>query len=215
MSNCMLILSDGRYFDGESFGAPAIDVNSLEAISRGAASRPILTHLGEVVFNTAMSGYTEVLTDPSYTGQIVAMTYPHIGNYGVEEAWSESGPEEGSAPRGRSRALRPIKVAAFVVRSLYRGPVPDGRVRLADYLASAGIPGITGIDTRALTLHLRDNGSQNGVVCRVETEAERRRAVEAVLAFPKMEGRGLVTEVGTQRTVSIDVPRTAGAGEDG
>ncbi len=215
MSNCVLILSDGTCFDGVSFGATPSTVDAIEAAVRNATSRPILAHVGEVVFNTAMSGYAEVLTDPSYTGQIVAMTYPHIGNYGVEEIWSESGPEGGSPPEDRSTIGRPIKVAGFVVRSLYRGPVPEGRVRLSDYLASAGISGITGVDTRALTLHLRDNGTQNGVICRTETEAERRRAVEAVHTFPSMEGRGLVSEVGTRRTVSIDVPRSASAGIGG
>src|SRR5213593_4765434 len=114
----LLALEDGKYFEGESFGATG-------------------TRVGEICFNTAMTGYQEILTDPSYRGQIVTMTYPLIGNYGVNEQDVES--------------WRP-HVAGFVIREL--SPiVSNWRAdhTLAEYLQTNGIPGIQDIDTRALT----------------------------------------------------------------
>lgn len=197
-----LVLADGRVFPGRAFGAPLRSrENLLEDLRSGAAAES-LAHLGEIVFNTAMSGYAEVLTDPSYTGQIVAMTYPHIGNYGIDEAWSESGPEEGRTRR--------VKVAGLVVRSLYDGPVRSGRVSLSAYLAENGIPGITGIDTRALTLHLRRGGAQNAVICAApdgvdpaDAAAGWAELAKALRRFPAMEGRGLIGEVGTPAPVDL------------
>jgi carbamoyl-phosphate synthase small subunit len=128
----ILALEDGRNFVGESFGASNCAV-------------------GEVCFNTSMTGYQEVLTDPSYRGQIVAMTYPLIGNYGV------NGEDEESA--------RP-HVRGFVIEEL--SPVPSNwrsRGTLEDYLRKWEIPGIQGIDTRALTRHLRDKGAMKGSLC--------------------------------------------------
>ena len=117
MATAKLVLSDGTIFLGTSFGA------------RGEVT-------GEVVFNTAMTGYQEVLTDPSYAGQIVTMTYPHIGNYGVNAADVES--------------KRPW-VTAFVVRECARRPSSyRSEGTLHAYLEEHGIPGIEGIDTRAL-----------------------------------------------------------------
>lgn len=223
MHNCVLILADGRVFPGRSFGATAPTIEELtsriELTDRDPAVGPLLTTIGEVVFNTAMSGYVEVLTDPSYTGQIVAMTYPHIGNYGVSAEWFESTPKGG---RDRSRT---VMAAGFVVRSVYDGPVAAGRVRLTDYLAEAGIPGITGVDTRALTLHLRDNGSKNGLIVRTTprpaeaipeaaptpervllSDEELSAAQEILNAFPAMEGRGLLSEVGAGK--SREIPRS-------
>jgi len=126
MTPALLVLRDGRVFRGEALGAV------------GETS-------GEVIFNTAMSGYQEILTDPSYRGQIVAMTYPLIGNYGVNEADVES--------------RRPW-VNGFIVKeaSAYASSW-RGRVTLDDYLRTHGIVGIQGIDTRALTRHLRDHGA--------------------------------------------------------
>ncbi len=125
----ILALEDGRHFIGESFGAT------------GSA-------IGEVCFNTSMTGYQEVLTDPSYRGQIVAMTYPEIGNYGVNALDEESGEPH---------------VRGFVIEEL--SPIPSNwrsHGTLDDYLKKAGIPGIQGIDTRALTRHLRDKGAMKG-----------------------------------------------------
>ncbi len=127
----VLALEDGSVFRGEGFGARA-------------------SACGEVCFNTSMTGYQEILTDPSYKGQIVTMTYPHIGNYGVNTVDVES--------------WRP-HVAGFVIRELspvvsnWRADLP-----LADYLERNGIPGIQGVDTRALTKKLRVRGALNGFI---------------------------------------------------
>jgi carbamoyl-phosphate synthase small subunit len=126
-----LALEDGTIWKGESFGAPN-------------------TENGEVCFNTSMTGYQEVLTDPSYKGQIVAMTYPLIGNYGINPLDVES--------------ERP-QVAGFVVREL--SPVASNwrsDETLDRYLKRHNIPGITGVDTRALTKHLRTRGAMRGVI---------------------------------------------------
>lgn len=129
-----LVLEDGTSFAGEGFGAAR-------------------TIAGEVVFNTGMTGYQEVLTDPSYYGQIVTMTYPLIGNYGINVDDVES----------RSPWIR-----GFIVRELCDRPSHWQAERtLAEYLAAAGIPGLAGIDTRALTRHLRSHGSLRGVMTTV------------------------------------------------
>ncbi len=145
----ILALEDGSVFHGQGFGARA---------SAG----------GEVCFNTAMTGYQEILTDPSYKGQIVTMTYPLIGNYGVNEVDVES--------------WRP-HAAGFVIREL--SPVVSNwraDFSLADYLKQNGIPGIQGIDTRALTKKLRVRGAMNGFISTEDVpEAEAvRRAKEFV-----------------------------------
>ena len=126
-----LLLEDGRRFDGDLFGAAG-------------------TTLGEAVFNTSMTGYQEVLTDPSYAGQIITMTYPLIGNYGVNEEDAESGD---------------VQVAGFVVREL--SPTYSnwrGTRSLEDYLRAAGVTGLTGVDTRALTIHLRSAGAMRAAI---------------------------------------------------
>ena len=122
----LLVLEDDRAFEGEAFGAMG-------------------TRVGEVCFNTSMTGYQEVLTDPSYYGQIVAMTYPLIGNYGVNPADDES-----------ARA----QVSGFVIEELSEVPSSwRARTSLPEYMAQNGIIGIQGIDTRALTRHLRERGA--------------------------------------------------------
>lgn len=127
----LLALESGKVFHGESFGAEGETV-------------------GEVVFNTSMSGYQEILTDPSYEGQIITMTSPHIGNYGVNEE-----DEESRKPFG----------AGFIVREA-SGVYSSWRAKesLQAYLQRYGLVGIAGIDTRALTRHLRETGSMRGVV---------------------------------------------------
>jgi carbamoyl-phosphate synthase small subunit len=163
----VLVLRDGRVFRGRALGAV------------GECS-------GEVIFNTAMSGYQEILTDPSYRGQIVAMTYPLIGNYGINEEDIES--------------RRPW-VNGFIVKEA--SPFPSswrGRVSLDDYLTSHGIVGIQGIDTRALTRHLRDHGAQDGVID--STGADEAHLLERARALPGLVGRDLVREV------TVDQPFT-------
>ncbi|HEY5793339.1 MAG TPA: glutamine-hydrolyzing carbamoyl-phosphate synthase small subunit [Chthoniobacterales bacterium] len=125
----LLALADGRVFRGQAFGATA-------------------TVTGEVCFNTSMTGYQEVLTDPSYRGQIVAMTAPQIGNYGVNVL-----DEESAEPHVRGFIIEELSPVASNWRS---------QEDLADYLTRGGIPGIEGIDTRALTRHLRTLGATNG-----------------------------------------------------
>jgi len=180
MKNGVLVLADGEVFPGRSFGADLPSADDIQNRISDGAPRGI----GEVVFCTAMSGYVELLTDPSYAGQIVAMTYPHIGNYGCDASWSE-------APDAVSMSRAEVSPAAFVVRNLYEGPIPAGRLSLSDYLSGHGVPGLTNVDTRRLTLHLRDNGAQNGVILNSEDGAR-----QLLTAFPPMVGRGLVGEVG-------------------
>jgi len=156
----LLALADGRVFRGEACGAPG----------EGA---------GEVVFNTSMTGYQEILTDPSYRGQIVCMTYPLIGNYGINPEDVES--------------RRPW-LSGFIVKEAC--PFPSnwrGRMKLEDYMKEHGIVGIQGIDTRALTRHLRDHGAQEGLISTVETDPG--ALVEKARRLPGLSGRDLVSEV--------------------
>jgi carbamoyl-phosphate synthase small subunit len=160
MTPALLALADGRVFRGHTCGAV------------GEAS-------GEVVFNTSMTGYQEILTDPSYRGQMVCMTYPLIGNYGISPEDTES--------------RRPW-VNGFIVKEACGYPSNwRGRMRLDDYLREHGIVAIQGIDTRALTRHLRDHGAQEGIISTVEADAD--RLVERARALPGLVGRDLVSEV--------------------
>src|SRR5688572_7027694 len=137
--NAVLALEDGSVYHGKGFGA------------RTSAC-------GEVCFNTSMTGYQEILTDPSYKGQIVTMTYPHIGNYGINKVDMES--------------WRP-HVAGFVVREISK-VVSNWRAdfSIGQYLESNGIPGIEGIDTRALTKKLRVRGAMKGFLSTEELSDE-------------------------------------------
>jgi len=156
----VLLLEDGRSFVGEAFGAKA-------------------TRVGEVVFNTAMTGYQEVLTDPSYHEQIVAMTVSHVGNYGVNTEDSES---------------RRVWPAGFVARDFSRlhsnHRAEDGLDR---YLRRAGVPALHGIDTRALVRHVRDKGAMKAVISTDGTSAAELYAM--LEAWPGMAGRALAGEV--------------------
>ncbi len=189
-----LVLRGGGVFYGEPFGYPASYPEELTCEKTEGT--------GEVVFNTGMSGYPEILTDPSYTGQIIVMTYPLIGNYGISPAWNEGGPEKGVT-------RRKIKASGFVVKHLYRGPVPAGRNSLDEFLQQQRIPGITGVDTRRITLHVRDAGSSTGIIIRIpkgrrELSHKQLEVVNAsLLDFPSMEGRNLISEVGTARAETI------------
>ncbi len=134
---------------------------------------------GEVVFNTSMTGYQEILTDPSYCGQMVTMTYPLIGNYGVNEADVESDR---------------IRVKAFLVKEYQ--PYPSNfrsQKSLGDYLSENHIPGIEGIDTRALTRHIRLSGAMRGVLSTEDLDTA--SLVQKAKASPQMTGADLVKEV--------------------
>ncbi|MEM7481653.1 MAG: glutamine-hydrolyzing carbamoyl-phosphate synthase small subunit [Acidobacteriota bacterium] len=155
----LLLLEDGSLFRGRR-------------VSPG-------TRFGEVVFNTSMTGYQEILTDPSYRGQIVVMTQPHIGNYGVLADTAESG--------------RPW-AEGFVARRMTG--VPSGtssEEALPDYLERWDVPALSGLDTRAVVRQLREHGAMRGVLTTERTDLDALRA--ELSAFPTMEGRALVDEV--------------------
>src|SRR5262245_33639743 len=155
-----LALEDGTVFTGRAFGAPG-------------------ETLGEVVFNTSMTGYQEVLTDPSYTGQIVTMTYPLIGNYGTNPDDQES---------------RGVQVAGFIVRELTRVPSNfRSQDDLDSYLKACNVTGIEGIDTRALVRRLRVRGAMNGILS--TTTLDDAALVAKAKAFPSMDGLDLVSKV--------------------
>lgn len=156
----LLTLADGTVFEGTAFGA------SGEAV-------------GEIVFNTSLTGYQEILTDPSYKGQIVTMTYPEIGNVGVN-------PEDVESRRSF--------VEGFVVKEYWERP-SNWRARqdLAAYLRAQGIVGIQGLDTRALVRRIRDGGAQQAVISTDDLDA--RRLIEKARGAPSLIGRDLVREV--------------------
>ncbi len=161
----LLALEDGRIFEGWSFGAPG-------------------EHAGEVVFNTSMTGYQEILTDPSYKGQIVTMTYPLIGNYGVNEQDVES--------------IHPW-VEGFVVKE--NCPFPSNwrsQGRMEDYLKQYGIIGIEGVDTRALAKHIRTTGAMRGILSTEDLNPE--SLVEKAGNSPFMEGSDWVKTVTCKET---------------
>ncbi len=156
----LLALEDGTVFRGRSFTGPAEST-------------------GEVVFNTSMSGYQEILTDPSYCGQMVTMTYPLIGNYGVNAEDVES-----------SR----VQVRALLVKECQEAPSNWRSERsLADYLREAGVPGIEGIDTRALTRRIREAGAMRAALSTEDPDPA--SLVEKARRSPGMEGLDLVREV--------------------
>jgi len=166
--SAILALEDGRCFLGEPFGAP---VNAL----------------GEMVFNTSMTGYQEVLTDPSYRGQIVAMTYPQIGNYGVNALDAES-----ASPHVRGFVIEELSDIASNWRS---------EASLNDYFLHWNIPGIQGIDTRALTRHLRERGAMRACIA---TGASQEQAVGMARSGEGMVGMDFVREVTTPQAYEWD-----------
>ena len=177
----ILALEDGTIFEGESLGAA------------GRAG-------GEVVFNTGMTGYQEILTDPSYSGQIVALTYPLIGNYGVNADDFES---------------RRVQVEGFVVRECEAVPSNWRSAQSLDaFLKERGIVGIQGVDTRALTRALREKGVMMGAISTEETVAEalERLAVRAALRKRRPCPRrhdGKAVPLDAERNPSAGIGRTA------
>lgn len=156
----LLVLEDGRWFRGENYGAEA-------------------TRLGEVVFDTALSGYQEVLTDPSFCEQIVVMTAAHVGNYGVN-------PEDAESDR--------VWAAGFAARSLCKNPSSHRSTMSLDrYLKEAGVPAIDGFDTRALVRHIRSRGAMRAAISTEIDDVETLRA--RIQEWPGMTGRALATEV--------------------
>ncbi|MBW2493413.1 MAG: glutamine-hydrolyzing carbamoyl-phosphate synthase small subunit [Deltaproteobacteria bacterium] len=177
-----LVLADGTIFRGNAFGA------------RGVGA-------GEVVFNTSIAGYQEILSDPSYAGQIVAMTYTQIGNVGTN-------PED-------DEATRPF-LRGFVVKEVFEPSNWRSRESLDSYLKRHGVPGISGIDTRALVRRIRDGGAQVGLLS-TDPDADEADLAARAKAEPGLDGRDLVADVscsepyvwdeGLWRGVSGQVPR--------
>ena len=165
----ILALEDGRIFEGESFGATG-------------------TCVGEICFNTSMTGYQEVLTDPSYRGQIVAMTYPLIGNYGTNALDQES---------------REPHVRGFVIEELSEVPSSwRSESSLEDYLLRWKIPGVQGIDTRALTRHLRERGAMKA--CLTSETLSEKEAVQRAIDGEGVIGMDYVREVSTRQSYQWD-----------
>ncbi len=151
------------------------------AVFRGSALGAVTDTWGEVVFNTSMTGYQEMLTDPSYAGQILVLTYPLIGNYGIDPPIDES---------------QQIQVRGLIVRSECDTPShPRGGMRLHDYLTASGIPGIVGVDTRAITRRIRHEGVMMGMIVPAdEVEAAQRQLVE----LPDYDSQDFIS-VGTKQ----------------
>jgi carbamoyl-phosphate synthase small subunit len=164
-SPALLALADGTVFRGQSIGAPG-------------------STIGEVVFNTAITGYQEILTDPSYARQIVTLTYPHIGNYGVNA-------EDVEATK--------VHAAGLIIRDL---PVLASNFRseqsLSDYLKAQGVVAIAGIDTRKLTRILREKGAQNG--CVLGGSDDEAKALGLARSFPGLAGMDLAKVVSTEKS---------------
>src|SRR5712672_4683953 len=166
----ILALEDGRIFRGESYGAKR-------------------ECFGEVVFNTALTGYQEIFTDPSYAGQIVVLTNPQIGNYGTNAEDNE--------------ATRPY-IEGLIVREFSRVSSNWRSQQVAEeYLEQFKIPVLGDIDSRALVRHLRDHGVMRGVISTLETDAE--KLVAKALSIPKMDGTDLAKVVSTKRSYVWEV----------
>lgn len=163
-NSAILLLADGRIFEGKSFGY------------QGEAT-------GEVCFNTGMTGYQEILTDPSYCKQIVTMTSPHIGNYGINEEDIES---------------ENIQVAGFVIKEETMTPSNWRSTQsLGEYLKKNKIVGIKEIDTRSLTRHIRDKGAMNGIISSNDLDIQ--SLDKKLKKFPDMNGLDLAKDVTTQK----------------
>ncbi len=160
----ILVLEDGTVFEGESVGAPGLSV-------------------GEVVFNTAMTGYQEILTDPSYARQLVTLTYPHIGNTGCTALDDEA---------------ERVWASGLIVRNVPRRPSNwRNQIALPEWLKARGIVAISEIDTRKLTRLLRDRGAQNGAVMAGDVSVD--KALEAARKFPGLKGMDLAKVVSTDK----------------
>jgi carbamoyl-phosphate synthase small subunit len=173
LNSAILALEDGSVFEGRSFGAPA-------------------ERSGEVVFNTALTGYQEVFTDPSYSGQIVILTNPQIGNYGTAASDNEA-----AHPYIEGLVVREFSSIASNWRS---------DTETNDFLARAGIPVVDDLDTRALVRHLRTRGVMRGVLSSIEKDPQ--KLIEKARSIPTMSGLDLATKVSTpaayEWTQSVD-----------
>jgi carbamoyl-phosphate synthase small subunit len=184
IQTAILALEDGTVFEGVSVGAPGLSV-------------------GEVVFNTAITGYQEILTDPSYARQLVTLTAPHIGNTGCTEQDDEASQ---------------VWAAGLIVRDVPRRPSSwRSRIALPEWLRARGVVAIADIDTRRLTRLLRDRGAQNGALMAGDIDAD--KAIECARKFPGLKGMDLAKEVCTRETYawtegSLDLDRNVFAAPD-
>src|SRR5271154_5888367 len=158
-----VLLEDGTRFDGEACGA----------------SDPARHAVGEVVFTTGMAGYQESMTDPSFAGQLIAFTYPHIGNYGASARAMES-----DRAWGRAAIMR---------EACNSEDAPTAERGWLDWLEDCGVPAISGVDTRALVKHIRDKGSMKGGVFTIDISE--REAKDLIEAEPSMAGQDLAAVV--------------------
>lgn len=164
----VLLLADGTLFRGRAIGAPGITT-------------------GEICFNTGMTGYQEIFTDPSYTGQIMTMATAHVGNYGVKEDEVESAG---------------IRIAGLVVKKFSEvWSRPGGNGSLEDHLKQHGVVGISDIDTRKLVRHIRDNGAQNALISSTEMDLEVLK--QRLAGAPSMEGLELSSTVSTKEAYTV------------
>jgi carbamoyl-phosphate synthase small subunit len=166
----LLVLEDGTIFRGTAIGAEGMSV-------------------GEVVFNTSMTGYQEIITDPSYAEQIITLTYPHIGNYGTN-----SEDEENDKIWAKGLVIRDLPLVASNFRS---------EQDLSSYLKKHNVVGIADIDTRKLTRILRDKGAQNG--CIIAGEVDEAKALEAAKKFPGIKGMDLAKVVSCEKPYQWDM----------
>ncbi|HUJ13907.1 MAG TPA: glutamine-hydrolyzing carbamoyl-phosphate synthase small subunit [Thermoanaerobaculia bacterium] len=170
MPAARLVLEDGTLYDGESFGSTE-------------------NAIGEVVFNTSLTGYQEIATDPSYRFQIVTMTYPHIGNYGVENVVEQSAEPQ---------------VAGFVVRDVIEEPSSaHAQSSLGDYFTRYRVSAIAGVDTRALTRRIRTEGAMRGMITS-QSARDVDSIVSEVRSAPSMSGLDLVRRVSVDRPYAFD-----------
>jgi len=177
--NAALLLADGTIFWGHGIGTAGVV-------------------FGEICFNTAMTGYQEILTDPSYNGQIITFTFPHIGNVGCNDQDAESGD-------------RHIGACGVVVRERITSPSNfRSRQNLNEWLSKRGISGISGVDTRALTRHIRKNGAQNAAIVSDKLQVASCRlqeVVEQLASYPPLNGMELAKKVTTKKNYEWSEPR--------
>ncbi len=164
----MLLLADGTLFRGRAIGVPG-------------------TTTGEICFNTGMTGYQEIFTDPSYTGQIMVLATPHVGNYGVKTGEEESGK---------------YSIAGLVVKKFSEvWSRPGGDAPLSEQLVEQGVTGISDVDTRKLVRHIRDLGAQNAIISSIELDPA--RLMELLQSAPAMEGLELSSKVSTSKAYEV------------
>ncbi len=198
MHSLVLICADGWHsfgFSSFSTVAPTIDnwlshIGSAQSVSSrgldqsGHSDIDALSNWGELIFTTSMSGYQETFTDPSYLGQIVCMTYPLIGNYGISARWDQT-----------TVARHSIPIRAAVVSSLYHGPVEKGMISISEWAKRRNITIMEGIDTRSLTRHIRDKGLQHAAIIRCTPEELDTHSLRTITATLQKQGSMLGTNM--------------------